>query len=197
MRILAILAILASSSTMACGQTFLLEGQILSGTTLFTINEPDMGTEFGGFGFPEGGYPVPYTATLEADANSDLWDFSFAATDAVETVGLIVDGPSAVDMGDTNTVVSTPKNLTIEFSRFLTFGTNFNLELDLLNETGTWTWTEFCPVCDLARALPSATASVTSIQIVPEPHSLILAFAGAAVGVCRLRRATRLQVSSR
>lgn len=193
MRVLIVLVACVSSATTATGQTFLLEGEILSGTTLFTVNEPIRETDYGGLGFPEGGYPVSYAAIIDVEADDELWTFSFNATDAVETVLRGVDGPSTSNLGNRNEVLVTPSRLKIDFHRFSTFGTSFELDIDLSNETGSWSWGEFCPVCDLSHALPSAKASVTSVRVVPEPHSLLLCLGGLAVtaSVARYRRSLR------
>ena len=174
MRIVMTLALLVTFASLARGQTYLLEGEISSGTTLFSIDEPTLGTGFNGFGFPEGGYPVEYRATFVVDTDTDIWAFAFTATDAAETVLHIVDGPSPLDTAVTNEVMSTPTQLSIEFHRFSHIGTTFNLSVDLVDMTGAWNWSEDCPVCDLIYTLPSAEATVASIQVVPEPRSFQL-----------------------
>ena len=123
-----------------------------------------------------GGYPVEYQATLVVDQAVGLWAFDFSATDAVQTVQHIVDGPMNSDRGTTNGIVLTEDRLDLDFFRFASRTTSFDLMLDFQSEAGSWNWNQDCPVCDLLFALPSATATISSIRVVPEPHSSVVMF---------------------
>lgn len=190
MRGIVTIAFVFSSTQALLGQTYLLEGQISSGTTLFTANEPWIGTGFNELGYPKGGYPVPYIAVLLADVEKGFWEFSFRTTDDVEKVVHVVDGPSEADLGTTSQLLVNSDRVSIEFFRFSGVSTLFSLDLDLEQETGSWEWVEDCPVCDLVFAMPSAVATVSSIQIVPEPSGNLLVFcvAFAVTSAARLRK---------
>ncbi|MCO6047416.1 hypothetical protein NG895_26230 [Aeoliella sp. ICT_H6.2] len=182
MRLIASVAVLIGLNSIATGQTYVLEGQIISGTTLFTVDEPRPGIVFDGMGYPEGGYPVDYSGLLSVNADQGLWTFGFSATDDLETVDHTVDGPSAAEELPTNVLLASTTDLTIDFNSGFGWTTDFELEIDLPSETGSWTWSQDCAFCDLAWALPGATATVTSVTVVPEPTSVTLLLVG-LVGV--------------
>src|SRR5690606_40864720 len=98
----------------ATGQTFRLEGQITSGTTLFTVDELFYETQYDGIGFPEGGYPVDYVAFLTLNAEQQSWDFRFQATDALETVEHFVSAPLTSETTFANRILSTADALAID-----------------------------------------------------------------------------------
>lgn len=158
-----------SSASLAYGQTYMLKGQIINGTSLFTVNEPKFETEYDRFGYPEGGYPVDFEAKLVVDPNLGLQEFNFSATDDVETVYGGAVGDQLPNSGNTNNLLISDSHLSFEYMEHNGFFSRLVVDLDLETQSGIWTLNTFCPECDTVYALPSAYAEVTSMHVVPEP----------------------------
>lgn len=182
--LIAVLFGCASSATL--GQSFLLEGQITNGFSLFSQEEPTAGLESHEFGLPEGGYPVDYSAMLSVDTEAEFWTFSFNASDESETVLHNVSGPTLSSEISKNEISVTSGQVAIDFSSFFT---DFSINVDLELKAGTWQWAQDCPVCDLQFVPPGASASITSVREIPEPATATLvAFACSATLRVRRRR---------
>jgi len=168
-----------------------LAGQITSGTTLFPQIGPTAGLGFEEFGLPVGGYPVDYVARLGFGAEPTDWTFGFTVTDDERSIRHKVAGPPEVgpvpSNSITNAVAANAAEISIDFFNFGSLGESFALTVDLANETGAWSWGQSCPVCDLAYALPSAKAMVSSFRVIPEPTSLCLTI----IALLRLSTARR------
>jgi hypothetical protein len=186
-RFATILLVVISSSCIAEANTiYTIEGQITGGMSLFPpalffldddgILQPILPfPEPTDYGVPSGGYPVDYTAQLEI-SNTGGWSFDFFVRDEADQRHYSVAWREQSVW--TNVVATTHETAIIDFDGWYD---RFDIDLDLLNETGAWSWSEHCPECFNIFDLPSATATVTSIEIVPEtvasPIALLCIFA--------------------
>jgi len=183
--------LLATQAVVA--QEYRVQGEIVIGTSLFPTDTVQAGVDFNEYGLPEGGYPIDFRAWLSIDQLAGVWQFRFESTDLLQTVMHTVDGPTTSDDGSQIELAISDQGVTIDFNSFGTnaISTDFALQLDFTSQTGSWSWTEDCPPCDLIVALPSAVGTVSTIWIVPEPSSIVLLFCVAFNGLLSRRRATR------
>lgn len=155
----------------AMGKTFLLTGEITDGLSLFT--DPSDPWDYGE---PIDGFPVSFVARLILGNEND-WDFEFTTTDTINTRHYEIGGPRSVIIRPdlmTNNVLRTEESIDIKFQDMpLSFET-FELSLDIGGQSGTWSWERNCPVCDLIRPLPAASAVITAVHAIPEPNTVVM-----------------------
>ncbi len=174
------------------GAIYELEGQVTAGASLFPPVVKDLSIPFNDFGFPAGGFPVDFEARLEIGTEPTDWSFEFVLTDDERSVEYGISGSSHLfprPEGIINDVVLLPRRVAIELQdRSTAFWESFSLNLDLENNTGQWDWGSICLACDLVYPLPAATATVTSIRVVPEPSSMMIGVMAGVWSLVALRR---------
>lgn len=186
---LAALASVAITSAVSA-QTYQIEGLINEGASLFPSNGAAVGAEFDEFGLPDGGYPIPYQAELTIEGTD--WEFRFSTTDEEETVFYEILGLPPQRPFFQNDLTRILNEISIEYRNDDSFFTSFDLSLDLIDQSGAWSWFEDCLECDLLYSLPAAKATVTSLVIIPEPSSFwLLALGSLALRTCYPRTARR------
>lgn len=170
-RILVLLSVVLFPSLSQAAQQFKVSGEIITAQFLgpfpVDFNEPAPAVPF----------PIPYDALLTYDPLAAEAKFQFTAdvngVPIDHTVGRVVGETftgnfySGIDQFDETTVV-------VDFlSSPAAFMTTFELNVDRATGQGSWQWQEACPVC--FAALPSATATITSFRLIPEPTSATIA----------------------
>lgn len=179
----------------AAGQTFLIEGQITRGGLRSGLAVVDGFIDIRRVVYEN--YPIDYSATLVLDGQSSSWDFRFEYDSvASETDDLkynvnssprnpqaspIEYTPHMLNRVNQNQVLVSEASISIAFDDLSVYTESFDLEMDLDTGLGSWGWLKSCPVCS-TTGLPSAYATITSVQLIPEPSSLaLLSLAGGAL----------------
>jgi hypothetical protein len=183
----AILLWAAFASTAFAQSTFRLEGQVTSGLSLFPPLNPAPENPYFEYGQPVGGYPVDFIAELGIGPVPDAWSFDFTVIEGERTLEYAVGGQANVNSHlelMVNVVTQSSTAIAIEFRDHPLWSEMFLLDMDLATGTGTWQWQRDCPVCDLRYPLPSATATILAVQLVPEPAAPGLALIAGGLGMC-------------
>ena len=157
-RIKLLLVLLAIPAIADAQSRYLLRGEITDGSSLFPPDEFDPSLTWENYGDPPEGYPIDYTARLNVGPGDD-WSFHFTAM--------------AMELEDTHSIAPPvrpslevgPETFIINHVGGRVFVEWFNMDLNLEAGVGNWSWEQDCPVCDLLYPLPSALATVTSIDI--------------------------------
>ena len=157
-RIKLLLVLLAIPAIADAQSRYLLRGEITGGSSLFPPDEFDPSLTWENYGDPPEGYPIDYTARLNVGPGDD-WSFHFTAMamDLEETYSVAPPVRPSLEVG--------PETLIINHVGGHSFVEWFNMDLNLEAGVGNWSWEQDCPVCDLAYPLPSALATVNSIDI--------------------------------
>ncbi len=172
-RILSFIAVALAANSGMC-EVLNLTGQITSGAIFVPAEAGNLNSYF-----LVSNFPIDYTAKVSIDSVGQVAGFSFTAAYAGTPLEFV--DPSNLFPG---VLQNDSTKLLIDFtSAPVGFQTILDLSVDKLAGTGEWEYGRFCPVCDgVYTSFHVVQATITSLNVVPEPRHglLVIAIAGGA-----------------